>query len=130
MDITMTIRGRIPSKKNCKMAFQVNGRCMIANSTAYTKWQREASKQLIPYFNEYANKIQLPLEHVRITIMIFAPDRRASDLTNKCESIMDLLVTSDFIKDDNWFVVESVEQYFGGVDVNDPRAEVRITPTI
>ena len=50
------------------------------------------------------------------------------DLSNKAESIMDLLVDNGVIEDDNWFEVPALASTFGGVDKANPRAEVVIEP--
>ena len=55
---------------------------------------------------------------------IYPPDRRKADLTNKAESIADLLVDNGFLADDNWTVVPKVVLTFGGVDRENPRAVV------
>jgi Holliday junction resolvase RusA-like endonuclease len=67
-----------------------------------------------------------PYEKCKVDIILYAPDFRAGDLSNKCESIMDLLVEAQYIKDDNWFVVDKLNLKFGGVDKINPRAEVTI----
>ena len=60
----------------------------------------------------------------QISIKIYAPDKRKADLTNKAESIMDLLVDNGKIEDDNWFVIGDIRLLFGGVDKVNPRAEI------
>ncbi len=67
------------------------------------------------------------IENIKsIEIVIYAPDKRKSDLTNKAESIMDLLVDNKIIEDDNWFEIPFITLKFGGVDRGDPRAEIVI----
>ena len=61
-----------------------------------------------------------------IEIVVFPATRRRGDLTNKAESVMDLLVDCKVIEDDNWFSVPRVNLIFGGVDRTNPRAEVTI----
>ena len=61
-----------------------------------------------------------------IKAVFFAPDRRASDLSNKWESIADLLVDNMIIMDDNWYEVPRVVLMFGGVDKDNPRVEIEI----
>ena len=118
----ITIYGRIPSKKNCKMALPIKGRCMVVNSTAYRTWQRETANQLL-------GKVPMsPVAKCSIEMWIYAPDNRKSDLSNKAESVMDLLVENAVIEDDNWFCVKYLELLFGGVDKGTPRAVVKITP--
>jgi hypothetical protein len=61
-----------------------------------------------------------------VSIDLYAPDRRKADLTNKAESIMDLLVDAKIIEDDNWYIIPNVSLHFKGVDKEDPRAVVTI----
>lgn len=65
----------------------------------------------------------------RIELILYPESLRASDLTNKAESIMDLLVDAGIIEDDNWFVVPEVNLKFGGKDKNNPRCEIIIYET-
>lgn len=118
MDIV--IRGRIPSKKNSRQLFSRGGRVMSIPSKDYTAWHKTASEQL-------ADVPKNLLEHVQEVVLdLWAPDKRLSDLTNKAESIMDLLVDNSILKDDNWFIVNRVVLNFRGVDKIDPRVEVHI----
>jgi hypothetical protein len=61
-----------------------------------------------------------------ILITFYPPDRNAGDLTNKAESIMDLLVDMEILEDDNWFICSDIHLKFGGVDKQNPRAEIEI----
>lgn len=116
----ITITGRVPSKKNSKQIIPYRGRYIIVPSSDYKKWHKTAAAQV----NDL-NLVQV--EHVdRMTLNFYAPDRRATDLTNKAESIMDLLVDCGVIKDDNWFVVRDIRLVLGGVDPGNPRVEVEI----
>jgi Holliday junction resolvase RusA-like endonuclease len=87
------ITGRIPSKKNSRQTDTRTGRSFP--SKAYADWHKEASLQLIgaPKCLEYP---------VKMTIVITFPDRRRADLTNKAESIMDLLCDCGVLQDDSW----------------------------
>lgn len=116
----LTILGRVPSKKNSKRPFIRNGRIMLFPSKDYVAWHKDALKQVtrgqkMPQDASYA-----------VDVTIYPPDRIKGDLTNKAESILDLLVDAGVIADDNWFVVHNVKLSFGGVDKERPRAEVVI----
>lgn len=116
--VKITITGSVPSKKNSKTFFVRNGRPMILPGKVYRQWHGQASAQL------YGIK---PIAKVTgIDIVIFAGDRRRGDLTNKSESVMDLLVDNGIIEDDNWYIVADVHLKFGGVDKENPRAEIYI----
>lgn len=68
----------------------------------------------------------LLIEKGEMTLMFFAPDARVSDLSNKTESVMDLLVDNEVITDDNWFVIGDLHLKFGGIDRENPRVEIII----
>lgn len=108
----IVIQGRVPSKKNSRINTR-SGRSFP--SAKYTEWHKDASRQLIG-----VNKI---LEK-GITIEFFMPDNRRCDLTNKAESIMDLLVDNGLLEDDCWQVTGYVILVPCGVDKENPRAEI------
>lgn len=115
----LEVLGRVPSKKNSKKIFVMHGRLIIAPSTEYAKWERDAVKQLAAQAQPGTKLFAGP-----IMLKIFAPDKRKADMTNKAESIMDLLVVCGHIEDDNWFVVPELRLSFGGVDKENPRIEI------
>lgn len=87
-------------------------------SNKHRTWHKEASLQLIG--------IKPHHEITNVMIQFYAPDRRKTDLTNKAESIMDLLVDCGVIADDNWFEIPSISLSCDGVDPKNPRAEITI----
>ena len=87
-------------------------------SKSYQKWHKSTQNQL------YGVK---PTQTIQsITLTFYPSTRRKSDLTNKAESVMDLLVDCKIIPDDNWFEVPKVVLLFGGVDKLYPRVEISI----
>ena len=120
----LTIKGRIPSKKNSVIISTRGGRVMKFPSKAYKEWHEDATNQL------WGKIPKEPIKGARITIAIYAPDKRSADLTNKAESIMDLLVDNKIIEDDNWYVCSEILLMFGGVDKENPRAVVAIDEVI
>lgn len=114
----ITLKGRIPSKKNQKQIVFAKGRPIIVSSKKHKEWQEEQM---------WVVKGKGKVEEVKnIDITLYAPDRRKGDLTNKAESIMDLLVDAGIIEDDNWTIVPNVYLRFGGVDKENPRAVITI----
>lgn len=89
-------------------------------SVAYTTWHTIAMTQLDSYKGETINDVE------RVELFFYAPDRRRSDLTNKAESVMDLLVDKGILEDDNWWLVSKIELNFMGVDKLNPRCEISI----
>ena len=83
-------------------------------------WHRDASYQITRF------RPPKPIERCEVTITFYAPGRRRADLTNKAESVMDLLVDCMFLVDDSWFVVSRLELKFGWVQRRRPGAVVEI----
>jgi len=85
-------------------------------------WHEDASKQakLALTGVQTLETIQL------IKIVFYPPTMRAYDLTNKAESILDLLVDVGLLKDDNAYIVGRVLLLHGEKDASNPRAEVVI----
>lgn len=110
------ILGRIPSKKNSKIMRCFGSRPILLPSKNYKDWHKEASKML-PKGLKIKNGSSL-------TLTLYAPDNRAGDLTNKAESIMDLLVDNEIIEDDSWKIITRLTLIFGGVDKENPRVIV------
>lgn len=113
----IVIYGRIPSKKNSKQIF----RNRLFPSKNYIKRQKDQSEYLK---SDY--KIDKIYSSCMIEITVYFPDKRKSDLTNKVESIMDLLVDCWIIEDDNHTVVTKLFLYSGWVDKDNPRANIHI----
>jgi Holliday junction resolvase RusA-like endonuclease len=114
----ITILGHVPSKKNSKRIVCQGKFPRVLNSKHYEAWHEQAGWQI--------KSMQPVKDFAQICIKIYAPDKRKADLTNKAESIMDLLVDMGKIEDDNWWVCGDVRLIFGGIDKKNPRAEIEI----
>lgn len=115
------ITGNIPSKKNSKQWIMRGGRKLLVPSDRHESWHDDASWQI-----KVQPRPANPLEKAAIVITIFAENMRPGDLTNKAESIMDLLVDMEILKDDNWFICGDIHLKFGGVERENPRAIIEI----
>lgn len=108
------IHGRIPSKKNSRIVTR-SGRTFP--SKQYTAWHKDASGQVKRHGDIIRNA-------GRVCLYFFMPDARRTDLTNKAESVMDLLVDCGILKDDCWQVVNEVVLKCCGIDRENPRCEI------
>lgn len=115
------IEGRTPSKKNSRVIICRGKKPILLPSENYKAWHKQAWIQVIPQVRR--NRL---ITKCKITILFYAPDKRKADLTNKTESIMDLLVDMGVLKDDNWYIANDVHMIFVGVDKERPRAEITI----
>ena len=120
MEIVIT--GRTPSKKNSKIMVCRGKFPMLLPSAKYKEWHKDAiiqlAQQKVP-----KDKLNKP---IKITTTFYAPDKRVFDLSNKIESIHDLLVDYGFLEDDNYTILKEVVTIYGGLDRKNPRAEIKI----
>ena len=110
-----TILGRIPSKKNSRVTNRKTGRSFPSRD--YVKWHKNAEEQLNNFHNE---EIDFPVE---VTYNFYMPDLRPTDISNKLESINDLLTDINFWKDDNWSIVRKFHAS-AELDRDNPRVEI------
>ena len=104
MHMTLFLDGIPPSKKNeHRRCTSPTGRRFIACSARYGKW--EADAMLILRSQWRAIRHPMPAKPAAINITFQASDLRPWDLSNKAESIMDALVGSGILPDDNRFHV-------------------------
>lgn len=114
------MQGNTPSKKNQKQIVYVRGRPLILPSKLHEAWHKDALNQL-----KLARIEALGLEDIQIIICtVYPPTLRKYDLSNKFESIADLLVDYGLLADDNADILSKVLIFNGGKDASNPRAEV------
>lgn len=100
--------GPTPSKKNSRINTR-SGRSFP--SSKYTAWHKDASLQLAQH---------TPFNTSHLYISFIVGDKRKFDLTNKAESIMDLLVDNGLIEDDNYSIIPKLTLSYGGYEKNNP----------
>lgn len=105
--IEITIKGRIPSKKNSQRIFNKigNGRKIpfITSSQAHKVWHNES---MIHVLNQYKGHV---VKRCSVDLFFTFGDKKKTDLTNKAESVMDLLVDCHVIYDDSWSVCRPIK---------------------
>lgn len=112
------LAGRIPSKKNSKRVFRSGGRTVVASSRNHNIWHRKA------FFEIKEQKARPMTGPLSVKMTFWLPDNRKSDLTNKAESVMDLLVDAGIIEDDNVKICPKITLEFAGVDTKNARVEI------
>lgn len=120
--VSFTVKGRIPSKKNNQQIVKMgkNGRSIIVPSKKFKEWQNWAFIQLMQQKVPKA-KFKCSL----IELRIYFPDNRKADLTNKTESIQDMMTEYGVIEDDNWKCTGPV-MLFPYYDKENPRCEITL----
>jgi len=61
-----------------------------------------------------------------VRLVFTFPDKRQTDLTNKAESVMDLLVSQRILSDDSWQKTGTIILESAGVDKYNPGVEIYI----
>jgi len=112
--LQLRLNGRIPSKKNSRNTQRSTGRSFA--SAKYREWHKKSALQLLG-----SDKI---IGSCEVQIIFHMPDHRRADLTNKAESIMDLLVDLRIIEDDSWEHVPRLILSCDGVNKDNPGADI------
>ena len=107
MKHVLTLEGIPPSKKNAKNVFSRGGRIFVISSKKYLAWEEEQSWYVKQWQGRKAGRSDLTLKKLIVT---FCPkDKRKFDISNKFESVADLLVKNKIIVDDNYIYVPHIE---------------------
>ena len=103
------------------------------NLNSYNRWHFQEKNQLKKLFkiNILKDVRELkPIEKCEITFKIYYPTKRLFDLDNIGSVLSkfthDVLTEADIIPDDNYQVISKLTFEFGGIDADNPRAEVTI----
>lgn len=116
--IELLLNGIVRPKKNSRRTFRSasTGKQINLPSEAYKAWHDDAAYSIC---SQISNDIDMPVLNIKlISIYFILPETRKRDLTNMAESIMDLLVDCNIIKDDNFLEVPKIElagKYIKGV---------------
>ena len=105
---TLILHGRVPSKKNSKRRIQRGARVFMVPSAQHEAWHDVQMNALRVWPHGMIHPEKVTLDYT-------APDRRRADLSNKTESVMDLLVDAGILEDDNWFVIGDIHMRLVGV---------------
>lgn len=126
---TETRRIVVPSKKNDKeiITNKHTGKMYLINSQQHVKWYNEHRKIFDEWYHKlYSGKTRLPIVRCKAKVLFYFPDSGSRDLTNKVETIADILVDSGILADDDFKVLKPV--YIDGwVNRARPRTEIYIT---
>lgn len=103
------------------------------NLNQYNKWHFQDKNQLKKLFKITILKDVrelTPVKSCHVTYTIYYPTNRKFDLDNigsvVCKFTNDVLTESNIIEDDNYTCIKEITYKFGGIDKENPRAEVEI----
>lgn len=127
----------VPSKKNNQQIAYKKGiddsgvatsTPMIVASASHGAWYRKHKKIFEDWREDIINrlKIPLPVQRARGKILFYFPDNRRRDLTNKTETLNDIMKETGIL-DDDCFQVLTPLVLDGRVKRDRPRTEIYIT---
>lgn len=118
----LIINGNTPSQKNNKQIFfnKATGRPFISSNQRVKDWHKKAYMELVEQFKDF-QVTDFPIE---LTVVFWRDSKRNYDLDNAYSSVADALVHAGVLPDDNINYIQCVALQHGGVDKNNPRAEV------
>lgn len=116
--LKITIKGIIPSKKNSKRIVGWGKKARLITDPKIQKWSNDVQKSLIGL-----PKILGP---VKLEVVIYNPDLRKRDLDNQLCTINDI-IKDVLIEEDDGKVLQDIHIRWGGVDKENPRAEIIIS---
>lgn len=118
------ITGQTPSHKNSKRIFanKKTGKMFPANNEKYLAWKDSAVMEI----KNSRVKFDGP---VALAATFFCADNRGRDLDNMLASVQDVLVSAGVIADDNHQNLPFVFAKSGGLDRENPRAEITFFAT-
>lgn len=136
LTISFKLLGTVPSKKNliwaasnlffvlksmarCKTVLDAidyvknNLKVFIQNNKKYTEWVGEQTpivqEQAMFWYEKFKSQgLRLPLDNVSVKVYHYWRDEMDRDLTNKLDSLTDLLVTAGVVRDDSWKVMKRI----------------------
>ena len=120
-ELKLVIKGIIPSKKNSKKVIPdwKHRRVRLITAPEVQNWEKMVQSGVSDM-----GKIDGP---VKMEIVIYNPDFRKRDLDNQLCSINDAIKGVLFEEDDGK-VLQDIHIRWGGVDKENPRAEITISP--
>lgn len=120
MEVKIRLNGRIPSKKNSKRRVVNSRGVFMVPSKNHQEWHEAAMWEV------KAQKPNMGISRCEVMMVFHMPDNRKADLTNKAESVMDLLVDAGVLVDDSWQVVAPMTLN-GFLDKKSPGVEIIIS---
>lgn len=118
----LLISGSVPSQKNRKKVYinRATGKPFIASAPEVKQWRKHAVFELQQQFKG----LKVTGFPIGVSIVLYYDSKRRKDLDNSLASIMDALTTAEILPDDSVEYVDSINVSYGGVDKDNPRAEI------
>ena len=113
--------------KKSNWFLNLNNYTQASKNTSYRNSLKQKYAEIVRPLISHLEPIDGP---VKLTYTIYRHDNRKFDIGNVGaivdKFVCDVLVKSGILADDNYDVVKSVEYIWGGVDKDNPRADVEV----
>lgn len=116
--LQLTFNSHIPSKKNNRRHVYSKGRRIVISSKAHEAWEKAELATLVAA-PKFSGPVSIEYDFYPGTMQLF-------DLSNAVESINDLLVRAEIIKDDSWLYVRSMAPRLAAFDRGNEHCVVTI----
>lgn len=114
--------GKPRTKKNSTRFVTLrDGRKFLLSSRLYTEFENNCLKQITRGSRKMINK------PVSVSIKVYKTDKRKSDLVGYLQSVSDILVKAEVLRDDNYTIIKNYNGSFVDIDKINPRVEITIT---
>lgn len=123
MRLEFTIPINPQTKKNHSQIIYAGGRPRLIPSKQYIQYEKDCA----PFIPRLEKPIDFP---VTVSAHFYKNNRRAYDLVNALQALLDILVKYGVLADDNMGVVVSVDGSRAGYDKENARTVVIITDEV
>lgn len=120
--MNITLLGKVPPKKNSKRWIVRGGQKFLIPSEQHATWHKDVCTQL------RQQRPQAIVGPVSLLCTFYMGDNRKRDLDGALASILDVLVDNRLIEDDCWQIVQRITVVSAGVDKENPRVDIVVSP--
>lgn len=123
--IKLVYHGVVYSKKNSKRII-INRRTGRPQIISNAKSKQAEQDMAIEFYRQATVKYWKPSGNAEVKIVFYVPNHRRRDLDNMATTVLDALVEGGVLEDDSIDNIRRLVIESGGVDKDDPRAEITI----
>jgi len=121
---TITIHGKLYSKKNSKRCYKANGRTVVLSSKAYMNSLPLMHSELNRNYEKWCKILEGKSPPYRILFTIYRGSNAPFDFPNICQGIFDEMQKLGYIPDDNYNFLNPL--YETVLDRKNPRTELTV----
>ena len=121
---TITIHGKLYSKKNSRRCYKINGKTIVLPSKAYMDSLPLMHSELNRNYERWCSILENKTPPYRILFTIYRKSNDAFDFNNITQGLFDEMQKFDYLPDDNYNFLNPV--YETVLDRKNPRTELTV----